>query len=203
MIRSKVSYFWAEFQKDKQAVFRIDIRIYFDEISFPDRNDICIGAIVGKNPGSAKASYLNRPGLQPILLDGDKLLPTVRNIVVKAYRLKGENPNHPSYIQVLNLFYLCEPNLSAAIKMSNVIPDLKICHSETKNFPWVWYGWGGENKMLSKHKLRFKRIKTNHSFFYDKNIGSIESRQPSTADFAKHTQGLKHDKVVPYIANLL
>lgn len=38
-------------------IFRYDTRVYLNPIDFPRGDDICIGAIVGKNPGSAIASY--------------------------------------------------------------------------------------------------------------------------------------------------
>jgi hypothetical protein len=198
-----MSHYWAEFKRIDRHIFRFDTRVYLEDISIPKSGDICIGALVGKNPGSAKASKIGKQGLQPILLDGDKLLPTLRNVVKKAHEHKGKQPNPRSYIQVLNLFYLCNPVLSEAIKTINNCRNFMLCSSESKFFPWVWYVWGGESEKLSKYKMRFRHVNTNHNFFYDKNSGSVKNKVPSIDDFAKHTQGLKHDYVVPYIAKLL
>jgi len=79
-----VSYFWAKFEKVDGQIFRYDTRLYIHSIKSPCNEDNCIGAIVGKNPGSAKANNENNCSLQEINLDGDKLLPTVRNIIEKS-----------------------------------------------------------------------------------------------------------------------
>ena len=76
--------YWAKFKKNNGHTFRYDTRIYLTDIENISDHDICIGAIVGKNPGSAKATYISNTSIQPISLDGDKLLPTVRNIFLKA-----------------------------------------------------------------------------------------------------------------------
>ena len=53
----------------------LDTRVYLKQIQKPSNNDICLGAIVGKNPGSARGAISNE--LVQIDLQGDKLLPTV------------------------------------------------------------------------------------------------------------------------------
>jgi hypothetical protein len=50
----------------------------------PQESGKCVGAIVGKNPGSAKPTQLGVWG--PLNLDGDKMLPSVRNRFVAAYK---------------------------------------------------------------------------------------------------------------------
>ena len=55
-----------------------------------------------KNPGSARGAISNE--LVQIDLQGDKLLPTVRNIFENAYKKCGKEIPENSYIQVLNLF---------------------------------------------------------------------------------------------------
>ncbi len=79
-----MSHFWAKFLSIDDETYRLDTRIYLKDIDSPREGDLCIGAIVGKNPGSAKQSTSSGE-LQSIELANDKLLPTVRNIVTKAY----------------------------------------------------------------------------------------------------------------------
>ena len=76
--------FWAIFEEIEGDVFRFDTRIYLKPIESPETNDECIGAIIGKNPGSAKASRISSE-LQPINLERDQFLKAVRSIVTKAY----------------------------------------------------------------------------------------------------------------------
>lgn len=113
-----MTYFWAKFKMSGSNTFRFDTRIYLNEIEEPLKTDICIGAIVGKNPGSANPCDKTKSSLQEINLDGDKLLSSVRNIIRKSYQeAKSKLPNQ-GYIQVLNLFYLCNPDLEKAIEES-------------------------------------------------------------------------------------
>jgi len=153
---------------------------------------------VGKNPGSAKAGNPSTLSLQKIRLDGDKLLPTVRNIVLKAYTAAGKQPPRGSYIQVLNIFYLCDPVLSRAINSINRHTNLAVCQTETQSFPWVWYVWGNENPLLSEFKTRFSGLNTKVHFYFDKNEDVVVSATPGLKSFAKHTQGLKQEKIIAY-----
>ncbi len=49
-----MSFYWANFQTLSGHAFRFDTRIYFEDINKPKDNDLCIGAVVGKNPGAAQ-----------------------------------------------------------------------------------------------------------------------------------------------------
>lgn len=197
-----MGHFWAKFEKINGDSFRFDTRIYLSDIDAPKKTDACIGAIVGKNPGSAKASSLNSK-LQAINLDGDKLLPTARNIVLKAYKEAKIPIPERRFIQVLNLFYLCNPNLVQGIVSLEKNLGAKICGSEKMEFHWVWYVWGGKSDNLNHFKNRFASINTYNHFYFDKECGCIVESPASESAFAKHTQGLKHSYVVPYIAKLI
>ena len=197
-----MSQFWAKFEDIDEDTFRFDTRIYLHNVEAPKEGDICIGAIVGKNPGSAKSS-VNNSELQPINLDGDKLLPTVRNIVTKAYEQAQTPLPERGFVQVLNLFYLCNPDLEAAITSFEQSNGSKNCSSENGHFPWVWYVWGGKSDKLSPFKKRFAAINTANHFYFDKERSCIVNKLASANVFAKHTQGLKHEYVVPYIAQLV
>ena len=197
-----MSCFWAKFQLIEEHLFRFDTRIYLTNIIEPKEDDLCVGAIVGKNPGSAKQSASSNE-LQAIKLDGDKLLPTVRNIITSAYSKAQIIPPDQAYIQVLNLFYLCNPNLACALETINNIGDVKPCSSEFKSFPWIWYVWGDSSSRLSPYKKRFSCLDSPNHFFYDNQVKEVKCLPPSLNEFAKHTQGLKHEYVIPYIANLI
>lgn len=191
------SNFFAKFKEIEGFVFRFDTRIYLNEISSPNCNDVCIGSVVGKNPGSAKEEIKLDNGYSIINLDGDKLLPTTKNIVSK-FNIK--TPKERAYIQVLNLFYLCDKDLNKALNTYNLFKEDKklLCTTETKDFPFVWYLWGVGNSSLNKMKDRFRdNIKTQRNFFFKKEKGNFEpiERIPRNDELAKHTQGL------PYINN--
>lgn len=197
-----MSLFWARFKNFSGDTFRLDTRIYLHETSNPSDVDECVGAVVGKNPGSAKPSTIT-DDLQPISLYGDKLLPTVRNVVLKAYEQANREVPKNSYIQVFNLFYLCDPNLSDALNAFKSSSGPAFCESEEKNIPWTWYVWGGDFEELNIFKARFSSLKINNHFFYDNVAGKIALRPPQSTDFAKHTQGLRHAYVVPHISELV
>lgn len=195
-------YFWAEFEKVDGDIFRFDTRVYLNAISEIRATDHCVGAVVGKNPGSAKSSAIGK-GIQPISLDGDKLLPTVRNVFVKSYGEAGIDLPERGYIQILNLFYLCDENLGQAIATFKENRHAKNCLSENKHFPLIWYVWGDSSDELNPFKERFEQLKSSHHFYYDKVNGNVVSEPASISCFAKHTQGLRHDSVVPYIAKII
>ena len=192
--------YWAKFENIENNVYRFDTRVYLKEINNPSNNDICLGAIVGKNPGSARGVINNK--LVQIDMQGDKLLPTVRNIFKKAYVKSGKEIPDNSYIQVLNLFYLCDADLNNAIKKYENTTS-KIDECENYIFPFIWYVWGDENSKLSIMKDRFNKINSNKHFYFDPETTSIKENIPSSIDFAKHTQGLKQEKVIDYISELL
>lgn len=199
----KIAYhYWAKFRKYEGDLFRFDTRVYLQPVKGIDETDHCLGAVVGKNPGSAKP-LIGARGMRPISLDGDKCLPIIKSIILKSYRQINSAPPPNSYIQVLNLFYLCEPRLSEAIKKLKVHNRMRKCPSEKRTFPWVWYVWGGASSRLNPYKKRFGKLNTANHFYLDKHVSKVIAMPASTSDFAKHTQGLKHELVLPHIAGLL
>lgn len=104
---------------------------------------------------------------------------------------------------MLNLFYLCDPILSNAINnIGNVLP-VPNDPCEGKSFPFVCYVWGGDDQRLSKYKTRFSRSNRGHHFFFDTKKKQIQQGIPTDLDSARHTQGLKHTYVVPYLSTLI
>lgn len=194
--------YWAEFKQIGNDIFRFDTRIYLEPIDAIGENDCCIGAVVGKNPGSAVSSAIGK-GIQEIKLNGDKLLPNVRSIVKKSYKVAMETPPVRGYIQVLNLFYLCDPNLEQAKLKFKQCNKVEYCPTENQHFPWVWYLWGDSDIELNPHKRRFDTLDTTNHFYYDNKELGITLAKPSETVLARHTQGLKHDFVVPDISTKL
>lgn len=193
--------FWARFEEIDGSKYRYDTRVYIKPVDGIQDDDICLGAVVGKNPGSAKGKV--SVDLKEINLDGDKLLPSVRNIFIKSY--KSANIELPSraYIQVLNLFYLCEADLNLAIDEAKEKTINGICQTEKKVFPFVWFMWGGDDKFLNNYKNRFLSIKAAQYFYYNNHEDKITKDIPTDKSSAKHTQGLTHNLVIPHISSIL
>ncbi len=191
--------YWARFERNNGNIYRYDTRIYIDSIDEILDTDECIGSIVGKNPGSALPKDDVFDKLSEIDLSNDKLLPTVRNLIRKG------NPNiiGRKYIQVLNLFYLCNPDLEEAIKDYETSLNPKICSTERKKFPWVWFMWGGYNMSLQGKKNRFKDISAPIKFNLNNQTKTIVEGLPEERVCAKHTQGMQHDLVIPYLEKIL
>lgn len=80
--------YYANFQKHGEAIFRLDTRVYLQNEASPSPNDLCVAAIVGKNPGSARPTEFDC--LTRLSLRGDKLLPSVRNRFISAYARAGK-----------------------------------------------------------------------------------------------------------------
>ena len=153
-----MSYYWAKFDTRDNDIFRFDTRVYLKLMKTPSDNDQCIGAIVGKNPGSAKPSSHIKDVLQKVNLDGDKLLPNVRSIFLKAYQHSNKLIDDNVYIQVLNLIYLCDNNLNRATKKIINYSNQIICNTEKNDFPFMWFVWRPDNKKLNMYKQRFYHL---------------------------------------------
>jgi len=198
-----LSYYWAKFEKINNDIFRFDTRVYLNLMKNPSYKDICIGAIIGKNPGSAIPSGGISNSLQKVVLDGDQLLPNIRSIFTKAYLRKNKPINNNVYIQVLNLIYICDKDLPQAIKKISAHPSQKRCDTEKKDFPFMWFVWGPDNKNLNIYKQRFDSLNGGNNFYLNTKTKGIITNAPGLKDSARHPQGLKHDLVVPYISNII
>lgn len=197
------NYYWAKFVKIDSNMFRLDTRIYLEGVNKPLDNDKCIGAVVGKNPGSAIPNGKITDDIQPIDLDGDNLLPTVRSIFLKAYENTNKTVEANSYIQMLNLMYICDKDLSSAIKKNLNYEEPVVCEAEKKSVPFLWYVWGNSNKNLNEFKKRFGNIKADKHFYFNTKEKKMVDHSPASTDPARHTQGLPHDSVVPFISKIL
>lgn len=195
------SAYWARFERDDEVTFRFDTRIYLTPRGAPRGDDRPLGCIIGKNPGSA-IPLMRQTGLQAIALQGDRFLPTVRAILIKAFRRCGRPLPENAYVQVLNLFYLCNRDLRAAKAALDAVDPLR-CASERRRFPWQWYAWGGPDRQLDPLKRRFLHARRCDAFFVDRSSVKVLDRRPRSAEHARHTQGMGHDAVVAHLAALL
>ena len=103
-------------------LFRFDTHIYLSREPRSETDGVCVAAVIGKYPGSAQPKTLG--SWEPLSLCRDKLLPCVRNRFLEAYQAAAKSIPDGAYIRVWNLFYLCEPNLQAALKKINGCSEL-------------------------------------------------------------------------------
>lgn len=193
-------YYFARFEEIKGHIFRFDTRIYLEEYD-NNTQSLCVGAIVGKNPGSAKNRNL---GVWSELdLNGDKMLPTIRKKFKQAFHQNAKMVPVNAYIRVWNLFYLCDPNLNEACKKINSFSMLPFCETEEFIYKPVWFAWGGNNSQLNLYKDRFINRNYPHSFFYCHQSKMVKGTAPSCDDFAKHPQGMPSDPVREFLTSVL
>lgn len=199
---SEAQAYWARFEERGSELFRFDTRVYLEPVDRPRSTDRPCGCIIGKNPGSAVPSAVTGE-LQAILLQGDHFLPSVRAVVRKAAVASGATIASGTYVQVLNLFYLCNRDLNAA-KRSLLREDAdQICPTERRRFAWRWFAWGGTDPVLDELKPRFRTRRQAHAFYLDGQSGEIRARVPGLTDKARHTQGMPHGRVVEHLTGLI
>ncbi len=191
--------YYARFESVADYVFRFDTRIYLGDHKL-DESGECVGAIVGKNPGSARLRQLGV--LAPLDLHGDKMLPFVRNRFVAAYEKAGKAFPPNAFVQVWNLFYLCNADLGAACTAINSFANPPLCSTEGRKLKVVWFAWGGDDSRLNPFKCRFISGQQG-GFYYSGITKSIVILTPSASDFAKHTQGMPKRPVVNHLAGVL
>ena len=193
--------FYASFINYEGFLFRMDTRIYLNENDHPNNNDRCIAAVIAKNPGSAIPQVLN--GLAPLNLNGDRLLPYVRNRFLNSYRNMNLIIPNGVYIRVWNLFYICNPILQRAINDYNSIQNPPICPSEANPTPPIlWFAWGSD-PALNHLKERFLNIQINHSFYYNNANAAVEVGIPAINVNVRHTQGLPKIPIENHLATLI
>ncbi len=191
-------------------LWRFDTRIYGAPIERPRRGDRPLGCIVGKNPGSARPFPErtgnppgNTPALEAIELGSDRFLPTVRAIVRKSHGEADLEWPARHFVQVFNLFYLCNRNLREAKAHFSAIDHSPRCPAERRRMPWTWFAWGGPDAQLDPLKLRFTHRRWRDPFFYDTASDAVQRNAPGTDDHARHTQGMPHRDLVAVLARLL
>lgn len=190
--------FFAEFRIHEGHQFRLDTRIYLRGCDKPGTNDTCVAAIIGKNPGSANPKKYDE--LAELSLDGDKLLPYVRNRFIAAYELAGSAIPQGAFIRVWNLVYLCNPKLSAAIAALDTIKQPLVCATEINSPRIVWYAWGPPNTKLMKFTTRFIERRAMRPFYFDIDSKKVVAGKPQQISKIKHTQGMPAQPIEKHLA---
>ena len=198
--------YFAEFRPVPGGMVRHDTRVYLSDGCRDQNGGVPVGAVIGKNPGSAGPAFPAIWG--PVSLLKDQLLPNVRSIFLKAHeqamKTHGAARFPPdAYVQVLNLCYFCTPELGELKTLLRVGRTFPICSREQRVFPLLWYLWGNPESALTPLKSRFKTRSERSQFFYNPATHGIVMRHPSDSEQARHTQGMTHDWVVQHLANLL
>ena len=150
--------YYAQF-KTGDFTFRLNTRIYLSICGKPNEDDKeCIAAVVLMNPGSARPQPgSERTGWEPLILDRDSTLPTICGLFWDAYAKASKPIPKNAFIQVWNLFYLCDPKAGPAFRKFKKVPDPPWCRSEEKCKPkLVWFAWG---KCKSKSLSGIERLR--------------------------------------------
>ncbi len=202
--------YYAQFHQESGSTFRLDTRIYLDEHSHSRTDGTCVAAVVGKNPGSAEP--LAKGGWGKLNLNGDKTLPSIRNRFLAAYRLRNEEPPKDAFVQVWNLFYLCNKDFDEARHAIQNFDQPCVCGSEPqvtkaeiKVPKIVWFIWGGHDKHdhINNLKNRFSKLEFKKPFFYDNLEKKISEYIPTLLSFARHTRGLLAQPIIQHLKNIL
>lgn len=183
--------YYADFKTDAATghTYRHDTRIYLGDHSKSQSSGVCVGAFIGKNPGSA-SRRANGWGQ----INSDNTLRLIRSIWLKSYP-KGIYPKDNEYVQVLNLFYLCEQHFPTACKHAHIQSKYSLDPTENQTFKKIWWGIGDydfANRNLSPFVKRLHRICSSKHIFYDPSCGRAVSRAPANEDSCKHPIGLPH-----------
>jgi len=201
--------YYAQFKTVGDHTFRLNTRIYLSVCNEPNEDDKeCIAAVVLMNPGSAKPGS-ERTDWAPLILDGDKTLPMIHGLFWDAYAKASKPIPENAFIQVWNLFYLCDPKAGPAFRKFKKVSDPPWCRSEEECRPkLVWFAWGkckskapSEIKRFNCLKKRFRLEAPEKSFYYghhgsadydansvtyDHKSARIQHGVPSDNDVAKH-----------------
>jgi hypothetical protein len=198
-----MGYFWAQFESAGENLFRFDTRVYLTDVSNCYESDPIIGAIVAKNPGSALPCDPKSRKLQAVSLNGGRLLATVHKVVKCSFREAGLEWPERGYIQVFNLFYLCDKDAKRAVRRALQL-KLSNCQRETHSVPWLWYALGNVgNKYPQLFPDRFREMPAANRFYFDHKRKEMMEGHPTPTAFPKHTQGLAQPPMIAHIAKLL
>ena len=125
-------------------LFRFETRIYIEDVrkSRSWAEGVCIAAVVGKNPGSAREGQIDKWAC--VDLKTDKMLRIVGNRFRDAYCLAGKPIPDGAFVSVWNLFYLVDAKLERAKEaVAEFGPLPPVCKSEDDIPKIVWFVWGG------------------------------------------------------------
>jgi hypothetical protein len=193
--------YWARFPTRAGRLYRLDTRVYLQPVDRCRRSDPALGAIVGKNPGSARPREPGFTRHQQIRLANDRLLPTVRSLVTRAWRCAGCLPPDRGYVQILNLFYLVQADFAKARTELQSVRRTVVDPAAAKEYPWTMFVWGRLDPQLAT-LADSTVVRTERPFFVDRYSGNVVEGRPRGDDFARHTQGMRLEPVIDFLAGL-
>ncbi|GAB5407098.1 MAG: hypothetical protein Aurels2KO_53290 [Aureliella sp.] len=193
--------FFAQFERHERRLFRLDTRIYLHDDVSPSSDDQCVAAVIAKNPGSAVPTKLGK--LTRLTLDGDKLLPTVRNRFIDAYSIAKLDIPTGAFVRVWNLLYLCNPTLTKAIAEFATVSKPVWCKTEKNAPPIVWFAWGPPKAKLDEYKQRFLSTAFDTVFYFDMDSEKVVAKRPALSSRVKHTQGMPKAPINKHLAALI
>ncbi len=194
-------YYYAKFTKHEHHLFRLDTRIYLRANDSPQNGDLCLAAVIGKNPGSAKPKKLDR--LTDLSRGKDKLLPNLKNRFLAAYKEADVIIPNGAYVRVWNLLDLCDPTLADAIRAFQGIKKPMWWPTEGHIPPIVWFAWGPSSRKLDCYKKRFLNREYEFPFYSHMDTKVVVAEIPAVESRVKHTQGMKALPVETHLAGLI
>lgn len=126
----------------KTELLRHNTRLWFERPESPTFDGVCLGAVVGLNPGSAKGdAEIGRETFG----ECDPTMQRVLKTFEIAFKLKGVSVPEGAYVQLLNLFYLRDARASAALAARDENPQILADardKEEGRQYPFLWLAWG-------------------------------------------------------------
>ena len=194
----------ARFCSSGSYAYRHDTRIYLSP-PVSGTVDHCIAAVIGKNPGSATPATAPAPqhlhSLALSSVKSDVTLSIIRNRFVNAFRLAGKAIPPGAYVQVWNLFYLCNPSIAPAISAISGDASIPTCPTEggasilcgKRGKFIIWYAWGGDDPALNHFKSRFvtaRHAACRQIYFDNATKVVVIGVMPSLVAKSRHPQGM-------------
>lgn len=170
---------------------RKDTRVYFlDSTTHDQEQRNCVGTIWMCNPGTKYESGSKKVRLKTSLRwgrwPGSDLDETIKIIVAVIEEAKRQAALHnrvmgqEDYVEVLNLFYLCESERDKALKQLRRLSPY--CESPCQNPRFSWLAWGDDPPAALIPPLNSLK----NPFFYSLRDKCLIRRTPTNHESALH-----------------
>ncbi len=174
---------------------RLNTRLWFSEPS-PNHRDLCLGAVVGLNPGSAASLSGETSG------QCDATMLRILSSIREAFRQRQRPLPKNAYIQMLNCFYVKEKSAVLARSLRSVT-DLLTDPAEETVFPFLWFAWGAGVRASDASRFLTRQ---EAAFWFDAK-GFLHSDSPADCRDVRHplarTKGLTTKRRGNMIADFL
>jgi hypothetical protein len=173
---------FAEFHSGPPKI-RKDTRVYLVAGRPRQNKGRCIGILWMCNPGGTDFVQRRPWGKWPI----DETMRAVLPIFDRAQEialLGGRGASADDYIQILNLFYVCDskPNSGRATYSKALTPYHESPHRSAR---FTWIGWGKDARLDWLPRNPILSALPN-PFFYSKPKGALISRLPKPIEYPVH-----------------